>query len=324
MNHAYKLSIIVPVYNEEESLPGFHNRLHRSLLALRDKYALSFETLYIDDGSLDNSLQVIRSLSTDVTDVRYITFSRNFGKEAALAAGIDHCHGDAVVFLDSDGQHPPELLDKFINRWINHGDDVIYAVHDERQDHAFKQQLVGVFYKLVNSDYRFQIPQNSADFKLLSPAALKALRSLPEKSRFFKGLSAWIGFKQYAIAYQPDERIAGTTKWSFLRLLSLSFLSIVSFSTAPLRAITIAGTLVSVPAFIYGFWILFEKLLLGVELPGYPSLITAVVFLGGIQLIFLGVIGEYIAHILNEVKGRPVYIVKDDITLDRNSNNEPS
>lgn len=324
MNHTYTLSIIVPVYNEEESLPGFHSRLHQALEALQAKYPLNFETLYVDDGSHDNSLQVIRSLSTDVTDVRYITFSRNFGKEAALAAGIDHCRGDSVVFLDSDGQHPPELLDQFIDRWLNHGDDVIYAVHDERQDHAFKQKLVGLFYKLVNSDHRFQIPQNSADFKLLSPAALKALRSLPEKSRFFKGLSAWIGFRQYAISYQPDDRIAGTTKWSFLKLLSLSFLSIVSFSTAPLRAITIAGTLVALPAFLYGFWILFEKIILGVEIPGYPSLITAVVFLGGIQLIFLGVIGEYIAHILNEVKGRPVYIVKDDVTLDSQKDHDAS
>ncbi|SDQ86540.1 glycosyltransferase family 2 protein [Pseudovibrio sp. Tun.PSC04-5.I4] len=306
------LTLAVPVFNESESLEVFHQRLGAAAEKLIRDFGLKVEILYVDDGSSDGSVDIINRLPSGSFSVKTICFSRNFGKEATLVAAIEGCKKGAIVFLDSDGQHPPEMLPEFVRRWKVDGNDVVYAVHNKRQDHPIKQKMVGIFYRLINAGSRFEIPANAADYKLLSPRALEALKSCQERVRFFKGLSTWIGFKQSAIEYEPEARISGTTKWNFLKLLSLSSEGIISFSTVPLRATMFVGVAIAIPASLYGVWIVLSALLLGNDVPGYSSLFTATVFLGGLQLILLGVVGEYVGHMLRELKDRPIYIVADE------------
>ncbi len=306
-----KLTIAVPVYNEEDSLSRFHTKLSWVIAQLKHQFRLELSVLYIDDGSTDKSCAIIKNLPAVGFDLQLVSFSRNFGKEAALQLGLDRAGDGAIVFLDSDGQHPPELLLDFARKWLNEGHDVIYARHAQRTDSLLKQKLVGAFYRLVNAGSRFDIPANAADFKLLSPRATQALRDCPERIRFFKGLSNWIGFKQCAIDYEPDTRIAGETKWSFWNLLIFSFEGLTSFSVVPLRFTILLGMMIAFPSALYGLWIVIKTLFAGVDEPGYASLITAVTFLGGLQIILLGVMGEYIGTILREVKSRPPYIVAD-------------
>ncbi len=244
--------------------------------------------------------------------IKTVCFSRNFGKEAALVAAIERCQKGAIVFLDSDGQHPPEILPEFVRRWKEEGNDVVYAVHHKRQDHPIKQKLVGLFYRFINAGSSIEIPPNAADYKLLSPRALEALKACKERIRFFKGLSTWIGFKQSAIEYEPEERISGTTKWNMLRLLNLSSEGVISFSTAPLRATIFLGVGFAIPAMLYGFWIVFSALLLGNDVSVYAFLFTATVFMGGLQLMLLGLVGEYVGHMMREIKQRPIYIIAEE------------
>ncbi|KZL18997.1 hypothetical protein PsAD2_02516 [Pseudovibrio axinellae] len=313
--HNNTLTIAVPVFNEVESLEIFHQKLGEVAEQLVAQFALNVEILYVDDGSSDGSVELMNRLPSGAFSVKTVCFSRNFGKEAALVAATEHCKKGAIVFLDSDGQHPPEMLPEFVRRWKVEGNDVVYAVHNKRQDHPIKQKMVGVFYRLINSGSRFEIPANAADYKLLSPRALEAMKACKERIRFFKGLSTWIGFKQSAIEYEPKERISGTTKWNFLKLLSLSSEGVISFSTVPLRATMFLGVAIAIPASVYGFWIVLSALLMGNDVPGYSSLFTATVFLGGLQLILLGVVGEYVGHMLREIKQRPIYIVAEEHSL---------
>ncbi|MES0868992.1 glycosyltransferase family 2 protein [Pseudovibrio sp. SCP19] len=306
------LTLAVPVFNEAESLEVFHKRLGKVAEQLIDQFGLTVEVLYVDDGSSDGSVEIMNCLPSARFSVKTVCFSRNFGKEAALVAAIECCKKGAIVFLDSDGQHPPEMLPEFVRRWKEEGNDVVYAVHNKRQDHPIKQKLVGIFYRLINAGSRFEIPANAADYKLLSPRALEALKACQERIRFFKGLSTWIGFKQSAIEYEPEERISGTTKWNFLKLLSLSSEGVISFSTVPLRATMFLGVAIAIPSSLYGFWIVLSALILGNDVPGYSSLFTATVFLGGLQLILLGVVGEYVGHMLREIKQRPIYIIAEE------------
>lgn len=315
-----KLTIAVPVYNESDSLVRFHEQLTWVIKKLQHHFRLKLTVLYIDDGSTDQSCSIIKSLPSVGFDLQLVCFSRNFGKEAALRLGLDRAGDGAIVFLDSDGQHPPELLFDFVGKWLNEDYDVVYARHVQRTDGIVKQKMVGAFYRLVNAGSRFDIPANAADFKLLSPRATKALLSCPERIRFFKGLTNWIGFKQCAIDYEPDERIAGETKWSFWNLLVFSLEGITSFSIVPLRVTILLGMMIAIPAALYGFWIVVKTLVAGVDIPGYASLITAVTFLGGLQIILLGVMGEYIGTILREVKSRPSYIVADSYVADSSAN----
>lgn len=306
------LSIVVPVYNEASGLPSFHERLCGCARAVAAARGMRIEIVYVDDGSRDNSAAVAAALPPLGVDVQVVALSRNFGKEAALLAGLDHARGDALMFMDGDGQHPPEMIETFVALWKDQGYDVPYAVKADRSDEALSRRLfVRMFYRLLNYGAPTRIPEDGADFRLLSPRATAALRRMPERNRFFKGLSSWIGFRQVAVPYRPEARTHGSSSWSFFRLLSLSMEGLTSFSPAPLRIAGISGALLAGAAFLYGIWIVVERLIWGIPLPGYPSLVVGIMVIGGMQLLVVGVMGEYIARILSEIKARPVYFVAD-------------
>lgn len=304
------LSIVVPVYNEAAGLPQLHRRLCDCLAAEAAARGLKAEIVYVDDGSRDGSGNVAVSLPADGVDVQAVALSRNFGKEAALMAGLDHARGDALLFMDGDGQHPPEMIPAFIRLWQDEGYDVAYAVKADRSDEAASRRLfVRAFYWLLNYGAATRIPEDAADFRILSPRAAAALRRMPERNRFFKGLSSWIGFRQIAVPYRPAARAHGSTSFNFLRLLGLSMEALTAFSPAPLRLAALSGAVLAGLAFLYGCWIVVERLVWGIPLPGYPSVIVGLMVIGGTQLLVMGLMGEYVARILLEIKARPVYYV---------------
>ncbi|OYX71437.1 MAG: glycosyltransferase [Rhizobiales bacterium 32-66-11] len=306
------LSIVVPVYNEADGLPTFHAKLSACAQAVARARGMRIEIVYVDDGSRDACATVAGELPALGVDVQVVALSRNFGKEAALLAGLDHARGDALLFMDGDGQHPPEMIETFVGLWKDQGYDVPYAVKADRMDEAASRRwFVKVFYKLLNFGASTRIPEDAADFRLLSPRATAALRRLPERNRFFKGLSSWIGFRQIAVPYRPAGRTHGSSSWSFFRLLSLSMEALTSFSPAPLRLAGLVGAVLAGIAFLYGVWIVIERLFWGIPVPGYPSLVVGLMVIGGVQLLVIGVMGEYIARILSEIKARPVYFVAD-------------
>src|SRR5499426_603217 len=306
------LSIVVPVYNEAGNLPGLHARIVEVATALRSKPRLVTEVVYIDDGSRDDTLAVARKLPADALDVQVISLSRNFGKEAALLAGLDHARLGAVLFMDGDGQHPPSLVDTLVGHWLDGGYDVVYTAKAHRENEPWLRRLsVRGFYAIINWGARHKIPEDAGDFRLLSPRAAAALRQLPERNRFFKGLASWIGFRQIRVDYEPEERIHGRTTWNMYSLIGLSIEGLTSFSVAPLRLAVLLGLLVAGAAFIFGVQILIETVFFGQSVPGYPSVIVGLMVLGGVQLIMIGIVGEYIGKILSELKARPVYFVAE-------------
>ena len=306
------LSIVVPLYNEAASLARVHARLIEVGRTLGAERSLACEVVYVDDGSSDDTLAIARALPASALDVQLISLSRNFGKEAALLAGLDHARLGAVLFIDGDGQHPPALIETLVGHWLDGGYDVVYTAKAHRANETLSRRLaVKTFYLLVNSGARSKIPEDAGDFRLLSPRAADALRRLPERNRFFKGLSSWIGFRQIRIAYEPEQRADGRTTFSLRRLIGLSIDGLTAFSVAPLRVATMLGLIIALAAFVYGAQIVYETLLYGGKVPGYPSLFVGVMVLGGVQLMMLGVLGEYIGKILAEIKARPVYFVAE-------------
>jgi polyisoprenyl-phosphate glycosyltransferase len=306
------LSIVVPVFNEGAGLSLFHDRLVAMARQLRKTRGLATEVVYVDDGSADNSLAVANGLSAEVMDVQVVALSRNFGKEAALLAGLDHARLGAVLFMDADGQHPPDLVATLVGHWLDGGYDVVYTAKAHRENEPWlRRQAVRVFYGLINWGARHRIPEDAGDFRLLSPRAADALRRLPERNRFFKGLASWIGFRQLRVDYEPAERAYGRTSWNWYGLIGLSIEGLTSFSVAPLRVASLLGLLMAVAALCFGGVILWETLFLGKSVPGYPSLVVGLMVLGGMQLIMIGVMGEYIGKILSEIKARPVYFVAE-------------
>ena len=306
------LSIVVPLYNEAASLARVHARLIEVGRTLGAERSLACEVVYVDDGSSDDTLAIARALPASALDVQLISLSRNFGKEAALLAGLDHAQLGAVLFIDGDGQHPPALIETLVGHWLDGGYDVVYTAKAHRANETLSRRLaVKTFYLLVNSGARSKIPEDAGDFRLLSPRAADALRRLPERNRFFKGLSSWIGFRQIRIAYEPEQRADGRTTFSLRRLIGLSIDGLTAFSVAPLRVATMLGLIIALAAFVYGAQIVYETLLYGGKVPGYPSLFVGVMVLGGVQLMMLGVLGEYIGKILAEIKARPVYFVAE-------------
>jgi polyisoprenyl-phosphate glycosyltransferase len=306
------LSIVVPLYNEGRNLARLHARLIEVAQHLKNGRALTCEVVYVDDGSRDDTLTLARDLPAPGIDLQVVALSRNFGKEAALLAGLDHARLGAIVFIDGDGQHPPDLIETLVGHWLDGGYDVVYTAKAHRSNESATRRLaVKLFYLLINWGAYTKIPEDAGDFRLLSPRAASALRQLPERNRFFKGLSSWIGFRQMRIDYQPDSRAAGRSSWSLRRLISLSLNGLTAFSVAPLRFATMLGSLLAVIALIYGVQILYETMVYGESVPGYPSLFVGVMVLGGVQLIMLGVLGEYIGKMLQEIKGRPVYFVAE-------------
>ncbi len=309
---AQGLSIVVPLYNEAATLARLHERLVDVAKRLRETRGLACEVVYVDDGSRDGTLAVARELPADALDVQVISLSRNFGKEAALLAGLDHARRGALLFIDGDGQHPTSLIEKLVGHWLDEDCDVVYTAKAHRANESLIRRVaVKGFYLLLNWGARPKIPEDAGDFRLLSPRAANALRQLPERNRFFKGLSSWIGFRQMRIDYEPEARAEGRSTWNLRRLIGLSIDGVTAFSVAPLRLATVIGTVLALVAFFYGLQIIYETLVYGIAVPGYPSLFVGVMVLGGVQLIMIGVVGEYIGKILEEIKGRPVYFVAE-------------
>jgi glycosyltransferase involved in cell wall biosynthesis len=306
------LSIVVPVYNEGAGLARFHEHLVAIARQLRAQHGLATEVVYVDDGSRDDSLAVASGLPAEALDVQVVSLSRNFGKEAALLAGLDHARYGALLFMDGDGQHPPALVPKLVGHWLDDGYDVVYTAKAHRANESWSRRFaVRQFYKLINYSSRHPIPEDAGDFRLLSPRAAEALRKLPERNRFFKGLASWIGFRQLRVDYEPAPRAHGTTTWSLWGLIGLSIEGVTSFSVAPLRLAALLGLMLAGAALLFGASILWETLSQGKSVPGYPSLVVGLMVLGGVQLIMIGIMGEYIGKILSEIKARPVYFVAE-------------
>jgi glycosyltransferase involved in cell wall biosynthesis len=306
------LSIVVPVFNEAKGLSHLHQRIAEAARFLQSKHDLAVEVIYVDDGSADETSHIARTLPAIPLDIQVVTLSRNFGKEAALLAGLDHARLGAVLFMDGDGQHPPSLIETLVSRWLDNGYDVVYTAKAHRENESWaRRTMVHWFYWLLNFRARLKIPEDAGDFRLLSPRAADALRQMPERNRFFKGLSSWIGFRQVRVNYEPAEREHGVTTWNVWSLIGLSIEGLTSFSVAPLRVASMLGVIMAASALLFGFWIVIETVLFGEDVPGYPSLVVGLMVLGGVQLMMIGVLGEYIGKLLSEIKGRPVYFVAD-------------
>jgi glycosyltransferase involved in cell wall biosynthesis len=306
------LSIVVPVFNEARGLPALHERIAEMARYLQNKRGLKLEVVYVDDGSRDDTCAVARSLPALPLDVQVVSLSRNFGKEAALLAGLDHARLGAVMFMDGDGQHPPSLIETLVSRWLDDGYDVIYTAKAHRESEPYMRRLgVRWFYAMINWGQRQPIPEDAGDFRLLSPRAAEALRQMPERNRFFKGMSSWIGFRQSRVDYEPAVREHGTTTWNVWTLIGLSIEGLTSFTVAPLRLASILGALLAATALFFGIWIMIRTMLFGQDVPGYPSLVVGIMVIGGVQLLMIGILGEYIGKLLSEIKARPVYFVAE-------------
>lgn len=302
-----KITVLVPVHNEEASLPTLHARLCESLNACD----ASFEILYVDDGSTDASWPLLENIAAGDARVALIRLSRNFGKEAALTAGLDHVAKDslALIVLDADGQDPPELIPEFILKW-REGFDVVYGTRSMREGESWlKRASSAAFYRVINSLSNIEIPADTGDFRLLSRCVLDALAQMGERQRFMKGLFAWVGFRQTALHYARQARISGATKFSYWRLWNLALEGITSFSTAPLRLATYVGLGTALFAFVFGLWIVAKTLLWGEAVQGWPSMMTVILLLGGMQLMALGMVGEYLGRLYMETKQRPLYLI---------------
>ncbi|MBI3345427.1 MAG: glycosyltransferase family 2 protein [Gammaproteobacteria bacterium] len=300
------LSVVVPAFNEQAVLQECHSRLSKVL----DTLGIPAEIVFVNDGSTDNTPEVLYRLREQDPRVAVVELSRNFGKEIALSAGLDHALGEAVVVIDADLQDPPELIPELIKQW-HEGYDVVYATRVARDGETYlKKATAGAFYRLIQKVSRVKIPADTGDFRLLSRRAVDALKQLREQHRFMKGLFSWIGYPQKSVPYRRDPRFAGETKWNYWRLWNLALEGITSFTIAPLKLASYIGVLTSLAAFIYAVRVIYKTLVYGDPVQGYPSLMVVVLFLGGIQLLTLGVIGEYLGRMFDETKSRPLYFTK--------------
>ncbi|MCG9552101.1 glycosyltransferase family 2 protein [Vibrio sp. Isolate31] len=303
---AVLLSIIVPFYNEQEVLEEFHSRLTKVL----DNLPITSEIVYVDDGSKDNSLDVVSSFTSINSSISVIGLSRNFGKESAMSAGLEHCRGQAVILLDADLQDPPELIPQMIAKW-REGYDVVNMQRRQRDGETwFKKFSAASFYKVMNAAAKIDVPENVGDFRLLSREVVDHINQLPERNRYMKGIFSWPGFRQATIQFNRDARFCGETKWNYLKLIGLAMDGITSFSIRPLRIATAVGGLVALSAFIYGMVIVFKTMMFGEPITGYPSMMVVQLALGGIQLLSIGLMGEYIGRIFIETKNRPLYLIQ--------------
>jgi glycosyltransferase involved in cell wall biosynthesis len=307
-----ELSLVIPVFNEGDNIDALARRVQPVL----ERCASSFEVVFIDDGSRDDTLARIRALNARDPRWRAVSFSRNFGKEIAIAAGLDHAVGRAVVIMDADLQHPPEMIETFVKHWRD-GYLMVYGQRTDRvADGPLRRGLTRAFYRLFQAFGETPLPEGAGDFRLLDRKAVDALRQMGERARFSKGLYAWIGFRQIGVPFEVSARTHGESKFDARKLFRFAFDGITSFSTLPLKLWTYVGVGVSVLAFLFAVYFIIETMIRGVDVPGFASLIVSVMFFSGVQLISLGVIGEYIGRIFAEVKRRPLYIVGDSIGLD--------
>jgi len=302
------ITILIPAYNESEVFPILIDRLS-SLVDANKSY--SFELLFVNDGSTDNTLDLIKKAATKNPSISYINLSRNFGKEIAMIAGIDHVQSDALVIIDADLQDPPELIPKMIELWEKGYDDV-YAKRSDRAGESWLKKITSTwFYRLLQRTTNVIIQRDTGDFRLLSRRAVSALREFRESERYTKGMFSWIGFKKVEITYSRDPRVAGKTKWNYIKLVNLAIDGITSFTTAPLRLASLLGLLVSIFSFLYIIYLVVDTVLFGNNIAGYPSTMAAILFIGGVQLLAIGIIGEYVGRIFNETKSRPLYFIEE-------------
>jgi polyisoprenyl-phosphate glycosyltransferase len=308
-----KLSIVVPGLNEERSIPPLVERLRPVL----DGLGLDWEVIFVDDGSTDGTLKLLRRLNREDHRFKALSLSRNFGKEIAAAAGLHYVTGDAAVLMDADLQHPPELIREFVARW-KEGYDVVYGQRLDRDaDSAFHRLSARVFYVAFQKLSGTSLPPGAGDFRLLDRKAIDAMNRMRERVRFNKGLYAWMGFRSIGVPFHVPPRSAGSSRWRPRQLLRFALDGITTFTTIPLRVWSYLGLVVSLFAFCYAVVILLEALIRGVDVPGFPSLIISVLFFAGVQLISLGVIGEYLGRVYEEVKGRPLFLVSEELGLER-------
>jgi len=303
-----KISILIPAYNEQAVIETLFDRI----TALADTTPdYEFEFFFVNDGSRDNTLEIIKAHAVVDPRVSYLNLSRNFGKEIAMIAALDHVSGDATVIIDADLQDPPELIPEMI-KWWEEGYDDVYARRSSRLGESFIKKFTSkMFYKTLQSVTRIPIQKDTGDFRLLDRRAVEALKQIRENQRYTKGYFSWIGFKKKEITYKRDPRAAGETHWNYFKLIDLAIEGIVSFSIAPLRIATGIGTVVAVATFIYLIVIVLRTIIFGTDLAGYPSTMAVILFLGGAQLLSLGIIGEYVGRIFNETKNRPLYLIEE-------------
>jgi len=302
------LSVVIPIFNEEETLEALFERLRSSLEALGEE----FEVIFVNDGSRDRSEKMLREFHTRDPRFRSIHFSRNFGHQTAITCGLDHSRGQAVVAMDGDLQDPPEVLKDMIARW-REGYDVVYAVRQKRKEGIFKRSAYKSFYWLLKRVSYLDIPLDSGDFSLIDRRVIDILRTMPERNRFVRGLRTWIGFRQVGYEYAREARFAGESKYNLAKLMKLAFDGLVSYSYVPLRLVSNVGLLVSATALGYMGYLLLARVFGGTPIAGWTSTVVIVLFLGGVQLLSLGVIGEYVGRIFEEVKHRPHYVVRERV-----------
>ena len=307
-NSSVFLSIVVPCHNEESVIDIFLDKI----FAVLKEINRSYEIVFVNDGSSDETLEVLKEKSNQYDEIRVINLSRNFGKEAAMTAGIDACVGEVVVPIDADLQDPPELMIDFIEMYEKGFDVVVGKRVDRSADSYAKRTSAELFYKMHNKISDIEIPHNVGDYRLMSRRVVEELKRLPETQRFMKGVFAWLGFKTAVIPYKREERVAGDTSFNGWKLWNFAIDGITSFSTAPLRIWLYIGMFLAGVSFVFGSYIILKTLILGVDSPGYASIVTIVLFLGGIQLMGIGILGEYIGRIYIESKNRPIYIVENE------------
>ncbi|WP_339380109.1 glycosyltransferase family 2 protein [Aromatoleum evansii] len=307
------LSVVIPLYNESGSLGELHRRVKAAIAGLP---LAGHELVFVDDGSRDTTFDEVAALAAIDPAIRAIRFARNFGKEAAMAAGLRAARGDVIVLMDGDLQHPPELIPEMLARWQS-GAKMVTAVRRSRDtDPWLRRQLSRGFYGLFKRVSEVALEEGGGDFRLFDRAVVDAINSLPERTRFMKGITSWVGFRQETIDFEPAERAAGASAWSLLRLLRYAIDGLSAFSTLPLRVWSMVGICISGLSVLYGGWLVVRTAIFGIDVPGYASLIVSVLFLSGIQLISLGVLGEYVGRIFTEVKQRPLYLVSERIGFD--------
>jgi len=304
-NKAVFISCVVPVYNEEVVIESFLRLLSDHLGQLTRHY----EIIVVNDGSQDRTVEKILSLSAEFR-VKLLSLSRNFGKEAAMTAGLEYCAGDVAVLIDADFQHPVEVLTSFLKYW-GEGYDMVYGIRCSRASESpLKRHFAHLFYWLMSRITHIEIPNNAGDFRLIDRKIINALKQFPERTRFMKGLYAWIGFKKIGVPFEVQERAGGRSSWGLMRLFELALAGITSFSDVPLRVWGLIGFIISLISLVYAIYLVTSTLLFGTDFPGFPTIVVAIVFLGGIQLLSIGILGEYIARIFTEVKQRPKYLIE--------------
>ena len=303
-----KISVLIPFYNEEEVLPQLYERLARVMDSMPE---YDWEAMLVNDGSKDRSLVAAARMHEQDKRFHYIDLSRNFGKETAMMAGFDHVTGDCVVIMDSDLQHPPEVIPDMVAEWENGYDD-IYGQRLTRGKEPWLRKVLSLqYYKLLQKSTNIPILENTGDFRLLDRVCINALKSMRESNRYTKGMYCYVGFRKKGVPFKQEERAAGTTKWNFFKLFNLAVEGITSYTSAPLRMATVVGVVIALLALLYLVYVLIKAIAVGDPVAGYPTIIVSILFLGGLQLLFLGILGEYIGRIFTETKRRPVYFIRE-------------